>query len=317
MREQEFVEQLRRAGERVHLHREVWWRERAPFYWRPVLELKPVEPGSSGPAFWQGVGGYAHTVPPECADRANHQMVQMLYEREGEALFSLESISGKKRNQVRKGLRCCEVRRLETIEEHFEDLREINISARRRTGVGRPETYYTEREREWKARMRALFKLEGRSWWGAFVDRHLVGYYYCYAVEETLIIDTAKVHSDALPLNATDALLFTLMEDALNRENCSRIDYGGWTPDDSTLTEFKSKYGFVARRFPAYRWFSLPGRAVRGLREWRRRSAIAGETRVDASADPANQTAIGKRETGVRRDGGAADWSAREETKNQ
>jgi len=258
-----YIEQLRTLGQPLHEYRGIWWRRHGSFFCKPALPLVEIVPGSSRPNPMKSLAGYAHLVPEGA--RSNMTLHSMVYQARGEP-FGLESVISKKRNQIRKGLRCCEIRRIGDIEAHWEELRQINISARERTGVGLPGTYYIDHYEQWRTSLRNLFALPDRDWWGAFSQGRLVAYYFSYAVADTVLIDTAKTHSEFLDQNPTDALLFTLMEDALNNKGCRRIFYGDWTPDDEKLTRFKEQHGFAVKAFPAYRHLSLPARLALRLR---------------------------------------------------
>ncbi len=245
-----FIEQLRNLDVKMHYHDCVWWKAHAPFYYKPALEFQEIKPGAARPSVMRALAGYSHMVP--AGVKSNRSLFYEIYEHPEGVVYEINSLISKKRNQVRKGLRCCEIRRIEELESHIESLKEINIIVRERIGVGLPATYYTEHFSEWRRRMLTYFHLPNRDWWGAFVGGRLMGYYYSYAIEEMLVIDTAKVHTDALSLNASDALVFTLIEDAINRKGCRRIVYGDWTPDDERLTRFKEQYGFIRKEYPAF-----------------------------------------------------------------
>lgn len=269
MRSDEFVGQLLTLGERLHEHDGVWWRQHGPFYWKPALEFLELEPGRAKPATRRAWVGYSHLVPP--ASGSNRSAYYMVFEAGAATPFTLDSLTSKKRNQVRKGLRCCEIRRIGALEPVLADLQRINISARRRTGAGLPADYYVKKYERWRRRMLSLFALPGRDWWGAFVGTRLVAYFFSYAVDDTLIIDAAKSETDFLTHNPSDALLYTLMEDALNAKRCRRIIYGGWTPNDDRLTEFKEKYGFQKTEFRAFVKLTPVAESVLRFRERLRR----------------------------------------------
>lgn len=254
MRADQFLDQLRRLGAQLHEHDGVWWRRRAPFYWWPAIEFQEIEPGSAMPAAGRALAGYGHVVPDSAP--ANSARYYMVLEAPEAGTFGLETLSSKKRNQVRKGLRTCAVRRLSALEELIPDLQRINISTRRRTGSGLPEEYYVRRYGEWRRRMLAIFALPERDWWGAFVGERLVGYFHSYAIDNVLIIDAAKCETESLKHNPSDALLFTLLEDAFNVKGCRRVIYGGWVPTDEKLTAFKEKHGFRRTEFRAFRKLS-------------------------------------------------------------
>lgn len=248
-----YVGQLQSLGERLHEHDGVWWRERRPFFWRPAMELEAVERGRARPNRFRALVGFGHRVR-DWRD-ANQRRTFLLYERSDAAPFTMESLSSNRRNQVRRGFRRCDVRRIEALGPVLEDLREINISARERTGVGRPTDYYRGAAVEWRRKIEKIFALPERDWWGAFVDGRLVAYYHSYVVEDSLIVDTAKAHTQYLDHYPVAGLLFTVMDDALNRKGVRWINYGGLTLGDEKLTVFKESYGFRKVEIPM--WIEL------------------------------------------------------------
>ena len=158
--------------------------------------------------------------------------------------FDISCLPSKKRNQVRKGMKLCEIRPLRCLEKYWKDLQRINISNSQRTKSGRSPQYYVKNYVDWKNDIQRLHALENRQWLGAFVNGTLAAYFYGYAVGTTYHINAAKSDTEFLRSNPNDALLFTLLDHALNTEECTQIEYGGYTPTDPSLSKFKEQYGF-------------------------------------------------------------------------
>ncbi len=245
----DFAQQQIRAGYRLHYKDGIWWQQRSPFYFKPAFEYQFVSPQVQRPSRLKAIVGYSHAVGPN--SRSNSAWPIMVFKWGGGA-FDLRNLISKKRNQVRKGLAQVEVKKIDAIANLLGDLQEINIATHERTGVGKPATYYTEHYRQWAAFIKRIFGLDGREWWGAFRGDRLVAYYYAYQVNDTLVIDTAKSSTDYLKHNPMDALLFRIMEHAINQGGCRTITYGGWTRDNPSLTHFKAQYGFVREDIPVY-----------------------------------------------------------------
>lgn len=246
----QFISQKRQLGLPIHQWRGVWWERHRPFYYKPAFVRTVLSKGKSAPMPLRALVGYSHMVSDTCTANGYWQFMERRW-KVGD-VFSLESISSKKRNQVRKGLRLCEVRPLETLDPLWPDLQRINISHRRRTCVGKPARYYTAEYDKWRDYLSRLHALPSRQWLGAYVDGKLAAYYYGYAVEGVYIIDSAKTDSDYLWANPNDALLFSLLEHAHNAEGCHLVVYGGHSPGDESLTAFKAKYGFEVATYPVY-----------------------------------------------------------------
>ena len=245
-----YIEQERALGRVLHLGGGVWWRQMSPFHCKPAVRLQAVERGGARPSRLRSLAGYSHVV----ADPAQANSVLSVMERRQEpgVPFGLGDLSSSRRSKVRRGLKKNEVRRIEDLEPLIEDVRQIVISTRQRTGVGLPVSYYEQRREKWRGDMLRLFGMADRPWWGAFVGGRLVAYYQTAWLEDTLEICAAKSHSDHLANYPNDALLYVVMDEAFNRMGCRRVEYGDWTAQDDRLQYFKQSYGFERRDFPQY-----------------------------------------------------------------
>lgn len=229
MTEEEYALQLRELGREVHINDGVWWEKHHFGYCKPAYEFRSFRPGEAKPKFKRSFIGYSHPVPVP-SDRVR-TLRWMILDGEALGLFSLSSISGKKRNQVRKGLKNCEVRRLDDVERHLEEMRQINISqAERQMGIGDfglPVRYYIDEAELWRRDTRRWFSLENREWWGAFVDGMLGAYMVTYQVESVRFIGVMKSHTQYLRNCVTDAIYFTVLELAGKDESCKMVVNGG------------------------------------------------------------------------------------------
>ena len=132
----------------------------------------------------------------------------------------------------------------------MEDVRQIVISTRLRTGVGLPVSHYTDHFAEWRRSILKLFAMKDRPWWGGFVDGRMVAYYQTTLLDDMLTIGAAKSHTDFLANCPNDAILYAVMEEAFNRMGCRCVEYGDWSPEDERLQFFKQSYGFVKCDLP-------------------------------------------------------------------
>lgn len=246
----EYISQKRQLGLPVHQWRGVWWERQRPFYYKPAFTRTVISKGAAAPMPLRALVGYSHVVPS--AREANAAWCFMERRWDNDRAFDLAEITSKKRNQVRKGFRLCQVRPIDCLDGLWQDMQRVNISHRKRTGVGKPASYYTDRYAKWRSYISRLHALQARQWFGAFVEGRLASYFYGYAVGQTYIIDAAKTDSDFLWANPNDALLFTMLEHAHNKEGCNLVVYGGHSPGDDSLTAFKMKYGFEITQYPAY-----------------------------------------------------------------
>lgn len=251
--EEKYVEECLRSGVRGHVHDGVWWREPFPFYAKPMFEFRELVPGSARPSFFRAPLGYSHPVPdPALGNRMLPYMILQGPELRG---FGLESLPGKKRNQVRKGLKKCEVTLIPDVERHLEEIRGIYISqAERHTEHHElPETppeYYVDRADEWRRRELRYLTTCGRETWGAFIDGRLAGFIVSPQIESVRIIEKAKCHTDFLSFNVNDALYFTVLEAAGKDAACRKVVNPGIR--GGRLARYKEQFLFKQEAIPVY-----------------------------------------------------------------
>ncbi|MEI7935614.1 MAG: hypothetical protein WCK27_02895 [Verrucomicrobiota bacterium] len=252
--EAEYVEQQRQLGKRLHEHDGVWWSAPYLFYAKPAFQFRSFPPGTAKPRLTKSLLGYTHLVP----DRryANSTAEFMILEGEDLRQFSMARLRKEKRNQVRKGLRLCEVRPITSLEPCIEEIRQINISQAKRLmkhdTFGLPDTYYIEHEQEWKAAMRRRFDVGVNEWWGAFHEGMLVAYMETCQVENLRFGVVMKAHSDHLKLCATDAIYFTVLMHASRDLMCDSINHG--EPMHESVNWFKQQ--FLFKRTVVFRFVS-------------------------------------------------------------
>jgi len=267
--ELEFVEQQISLGRRIHQHDGVFWEEVYPRYCKPAFIYRAFDPGEARPARLRSLLGFSHRVTsPEGGNRIVKFMVL-----EGERLrgFSLEALGGKKRNQVRRGLRTCDVRSINDLERVLERVREINISQAERQegrkGTETPVRRYVEESNQWRAQVRREFDFKGREWWGAFIDGVLSAYMRCYQVDGMRIIEQTKADTRYLKDYPMDALYFTVLSMAASDSSCLRVVNG--RPMHASLNHYKEQFLFEGSEFPYY---STHARLV----EWAKRISMRG-----------------------------------------
>lgn len=253
MKAEEFIKQQIDAGYKVHHHDNVWWQRYAPWFYRPVVPLQKLIPGSARPNRLLSFLGYSHVV--ETGEDTNKSWPVMMLEDELLESFSMTVLSSSKRARVRKGMRLNEVRKIDSVDSVITDMQTICISAAHRTEHGKPPEYYTKHYRKWRDFMVGEFSIPGREWWGAFSQGSLVAFYYAYNVEETMFISAAKSHSDFLANCPNDALLYSFLQYCRDLDDCRRVIFGDWSEVPS-LNKFKERYGFRKTDLPVYAWYN-------------------------------------------------------------
>jgi hypothetical protein len=288
--EQNAQQKQSNLGCKLHCFGGVWWERQQPFYAKPAFEFQSFAPGIARPDRTKGFLIYSHQVPSP--DMGNRRVDWMMLEGEDLRQFSLARLRSEKRNQVRKGLKNCEVRIITDIEPHLDQALQINATqATRHMATGwftRSSAYFARHTQAWKSETRLHFSLPGWQWVGAFVQGQLVAYMRTLQVADVLFIMSMKSHTEFLKLCASDAIYFTALEAAGHSNSVSRIVNGG--PMRPSLDRFKEQFLFKRTSIPYF----LSGEALLrlGTRLFRLKERIrVGLHRVPDRPAPSAQTA--------------------------
>ena len=84
--------------------------------------------------------------------------------------FDIETLSSNRRSKVRRGLKRNEIVRVDNVEPYIDQLKDVVISARERTGDGKPVSYYQNNFEEWKNYILRLAPMKDRDFWLAFQE---------------------------------------------------------------------------------------------------------------------------------------------------
>jgi hypothetical protein len=268
--EETFAKEEKRLGKQVHLHDGVWWVRTAPLYCKPVHEFRPFPPKSAKPHPLKALLGYSHQVPdPAQATRCVRMNVL-----QGEDLrsFSLERLRGKKRNQVRMGIRDCRVEAFDQSDALLEQMRMINISQAKRfegareSGTFLPSDYYELHASSWREEILKLFSHQGHQFIGAFVGDKLAAYINLIRIEETWMFGAVKSCNEYLQHRPVDALYFTTLSMASQSGECIRVVNGGGDDERESLTFFKGQFFLNPVPLPYYSRAILPIERLRSLK---------------------------------------------------
>lgn len=264
----QFVAQQRLLGRRIHEHDGVYWEEVYPFYCKPAFVHQAFDRGAARPARLRQLLGYSHQVRDSA--QANRWLSMMVLDRHTLDGFHLHQLPQKKRNNVRRARERCEVRPITDLNSNLERLREINVAQalRQAQGAGSdtlPERYVREAD-DWRTQIRREFALDGREWWGAFVEGVLAAYLRTYQVEGIRIIQQTKADTAWLKFYPMDALYFDVLSRASADATCVRIVNG--SPLHSSLNHYKEQFLFRAVAVPYY---SSNARIVEWAKWWKKR----------------------------------------------
>jgi len=249
--EEQYAQQLKSLGHRVHVSDGVWWQSIYPFYCKPAFVFRAVSPGSARPRLRHSLLGYSHQVPSE---REGNRHVSYMVLADELRSFSLSSIKSVKRNQVRRGLELCEIRQIVEIEPFLERIRQINVSQairqESRFGAETPATRYIDKADRWRLQVIREFRLGDREWWAASVEGMIAAYMVTYQVETVRIIEKVKSDTEYLKSYPVDALYFTVLEAAAKERTCELVVNG--QPLHRSLDHYKEQFLFKAKQYPYF-----------------------------------------------------------------
>ena len=95
------------------------------------------------------------------------------------------------------------------------------------------------------------FRLPKRIKLGAYVDNHLIGFLFGYAVENTAYLSYIASHSDYLKLYPNEVLIHAFLEICERACGVHKVVFGLKSLTES-LNKFKRQHGFEEVTYPAY-----------------------------------------------------------------
>lgn len=220
-----------------------WYQARAGFCW-PVDCFRPVAPEDARPTLLRSYIGSQHIVESEEAANS-HLVINSLTDL---SAYDETCINAKRRNAIRKGLRCC---RLEVLTEFdratFDQCRAAWASLTQRTGWK-----HALDQAEFDATWRDLLHVPGVT---IIVGRdvqsgEVAGFLMVKIIGDTGYVDTIASRTEMLNLNVNDAVMYAFL---MNAKRLSGVDKAHYAIRSyvASLEEFKRGLGFTPVRFPA------------------------------------------------------------------
>lgn len=151
--------------------------------------------------------------------------------------YGLETVSSKARNQVRQGLRNCEVRSLSLRElEHLGE--KAHSDSLQRFGIEGGQLRFGNQ----------MSNSPAYEAWAAFFEGDLAAYLVTLRVEDWAYIQIHRSVNEYLKYRPNNALIFTVLQELLSRPEISTVSYG-WEPlyNLDSLDSFKLAMGSVKR----------------------------------------------------------------------
>jgi hypothetical protein len=204
---------------------------------------------------------YSHVAPPGWESR--HSRVRLLLQGDRLTQFDIGKLERRRRQAVNRAVRSgLAVDTIARLDPHWEALRKIYMSTAARTGYGLAESYYREKEGEWRENLRREFALPGRDWFGVYHDRRLVAFLYSCLVGDTAVWLATKCDADYLQKDPNDLLWAQTIQHYRGRQDCSRIDAGWSIAEPASIDWRKASMGFERVDLPVFRVVSWAVRAT-------------------------------------------------------
>jgi hypothetical protein len=195
--------------------------------------------------------GVRFPAPAEGAGRLSYALV-------ADGPYDIAGLSANSRSKVRRGLKRCEVRRLEPADVRSRGARaHADTLARLRL---QHDPY------PWARWWDAVGVTRGVEVWGALIDGDIAAYLVVAVVDDGAEILVERSRNDALGHYPNNALVFTVAEDLLGRPGLEHLFFGLESLESSAagIDRFKASLGF--RQSPLRQRIVLHGLAERVLR---------------------------------------------------
>jgi hypothetical protein len=254
--QEELAREQAAAGERVHLHDGVWWRDLRYGFCHPCFSLREIDHREVRPLIMRSPAGYMHVA----AAGSPVNSVCRLILRERMQQYSLQQVDKKKRNEVRAGLARLEVRPVTHLEDLIRDGYGVYVSCRERTAWGADKTRRSAYE-SWITR---AFRRPKRMVLGAYRQGKLVAFMLPSVVYNVACISYIASHTDSLSAYPNDALYHAFLCIARQTPGIEIANFGPIS-SKATLDNFKLHYAHV-RAMPSYMWINPALRLLVGHR---------------------------------------------------
>lgn len=158
--------------------------------------------------------------------------------------YGMGSLSGKARNQTRRGLEQCEVRPV-----LFDELSQHGLVLNRETLLRQNRRAGSDFDRYWTRYYANAARSEGAEAWGAFISGELAAYLIAFRMNEVAHVLIVRSSSRFLKQYPNNALIFGYLDHALNKDGLREVSIGLESIQEGmdTLDHFKVGMGFRKR----------------------------------------------------------------------
>jgi len=153
--------------------------------------------------------------------------------------FSLEILSSKLRNQIRRGLKNCEIRKIDALW-----LAEFGYTCYSKA-FQRYKSSKPIEKKTFVVQEKLKDNFDCFEFWGVFVEGELAGYCECIIIDNRLAINIVKYYPKYLRLYSAYALTYTILNYYINEKKVSYISNSMRSiAHDTKMQEFLMKFNF-------------------------------------------------------------------------
>jgi hypothetical protein len=222
----------------------IWWAEVRLFFYRPLFPFVKIEPNSLKYPLSFSVGGYKHVVPSE--ENSNCRMNFFVFDNLQE--YSLDILSDKRRNKIRKGEKHFSLRQLHDAAGFADEGYPIYLSFYRRTRY----SYLKDRlKKEYFSKWaKTLFEHPKVLVLGVYQNNELCAASVSYFVEDIIIDATLFSDEESQKYQVSDFILHQIREAAAFTD--AKYIFMGMVTGKRTLDDSKLMRGCNLVKMPAY-----------------------------------------------------------------
>jgi hypothetical protein len=157
--------------------------------------------------------------------------------------YGLDILSGKARNQTRRGIEQCDVRQVSFLE-----LARLGLKLNEETLVRQARKIPKDFSQYWQRYYLAASKADGAHAWGAFVEDELAAYLIAFEMDGVAHVLIVRSSSEFLRFYPNNALLFRYIQNSIGQEGFREVSIGleSIRSDMNSLDRFKLGMGFDA-----------------------------------------------------------------------
>lgn len=227
---------LRQMGHKVRKAEGLFWFDVMPRVYMSFPFQHLVEPRGLDWKSILGSDGWIARFP--CEVEFGRKSYRIIADQKD---YDLQSLSGKARNQTRRGLENCQVRPTE-----FEELEGSGIAINRDTLERQGRIIPKGFDDYWRRYFKEASRSEGAHAWGAFVDGVLAAYLIAFRMEGVCHILILRSRRALLRKYPNNALIFSYLKTMLTEEgtSCVSIGFESLQAGLKSLDSFKLGMGF-------------------------------------------------------------------------